>query len=66
MTGDPVYQQRGDELFAHALDEDISWMGKEFSQSYHWSFDYVRYRSGLSRSATDPSANRRVGAAAPR
>jgi hypothetical protein len=44
VTGDTVYQQRGDELFAHALDTDISWNGKIFSQNYHWSFDYVRWR----------------------
>jgi hypothetical protein len=44
VTGDTVYQQRGDELFSHALDTTIG-AGKMFSQNYHWSFDYVRWRS---------------------
>ena len=26
-------------------DQDCSWSGKEFSQNYKWSFDYVRWRS---------------------
>jgi hypothetical protein len=46
ITGQSIYQQRGDEMFAHALDEDISWSGKIFSQNYRWSFDYIRWRTG--------------------
>ncbi len=46
QTGDPLYQQRGDFLFQHALDTDIGYSGKIFSQNYKWSFDYVRWRSG--------------------
>ena len=45
VTGDPVYQQRGDELFAHSLDTDISYSGKIFSVNYRWSPAYVRWRS---------------------
>jgi hypothetical protein len=45
ITGSQVYLARGDELFEHALDEDISWNGKIFSQNYRWSFDYVRWRT---------------------
>jgi hypothetical protein len=47
VTGDPVYQQRGDEMFAHALDTDISYSGKIFNQNFRWSYAYVRYRRGL-------------------
>ena len=46
VTGDSVYQARGDELFAHALDTDISYSGKIFSQNYYWSPSYVKWRSG--------------------
>ena len=57
LTGDNLYLTRGDEIFAHALDQDISYSGKIFSQNYHWSFDYVRWRSGAGLSATNPIAN---------
>jgi hypothetical protein len=45
LTGDPVYQKRGDEMFDHALDGEIDYSGKIFSQNYRWSFDYVKWRS---------------------
>jgi hypothetical protein len=57
LTGDPLYLQRGDDLFAHALDTDISYSGKIFNQNYRWSFDYVRWRSGEPLSTTCPAAN---------
>lgn len=44
LTGNSLYQFRGDELFRHALDTDISSTGKLFSQNYKWSFEYVRWR----------------------
>ncbi len=43
---DDLYRQRADEMFTHALDTDIGYSGKIFSQNYRWSFDYVRWRSG--------------------
>jgi hypothetical protein len=46
INADPIYQRAGDELFGHALDTDISYSGKIFSQNYRWSFDYVKWRSG--------------------
>jgi len=58
VTGDEVYRQRGDHLFLHSLDVDISYSGKIFSQNYRWSFDFVRWRSGGKYSATHPLANR--------
>jgi hypothetical protein len=51
VTGDSIYQNRGDELFAHALDDDISWSGKLFSQNYRWSFDYIRWRTSETSSS---------------
>jgi hypothetical protein len=44
VTGNPVYQQRGDELFSHSLDEDISYSGKSFSHNFRWSFSGVAWR----------------------
>jgi hypothetical protein len=43
QTGDPVWQQRGDQIFAGGLS---AWLdgGKQFSQSYRWSIDYVKWR----------------------
>jgi hypothetical protein len=44
QAGDTTYLTRGDDLFAHSLDEPI-YAGKQFSQNYRWSFDYVKWRS---------------------
>jgi hypothetical protein len=43
QTGDNTYLSRGDEVFAHSLDEQL-YSGKQFSQNYRWSFDYVTWR----------------------
>ena len=45
-SNDDVYRQHADEIFGHALDTNISYSGKIFSQNYRWSFDYVRWRTG--------------------
>jgi hypothetical protein len=52
VTGDPIYQQRGDELFAHSLDQDISYSGKAFSHNYRWSPAAVAWRSSTTDSGT--------------
>jgi hypothetical protein len=52
ITGDSVYQERGDEIWAHSLDTDITYSGKIFSQNYKWSFDYLRWRKGSSIACT--------------
>jgi hypothetical protein len=52
-----VYRQRSDIMFGHALDTDISYSGKIFSQNYRWSFDYVKWRTG-----TDPKYNASLNA----
>jgi hypothetical protein len=44
QTGDPIYQERGDKLFAQGVAKAWIARGKEFNQSYRWSFDYVRWR----------------------
>ena len=59
QTGDTVERDRGDLLFQHAFDSpgDYSWSGKQFSQLYEFSFDFVRYRQGLASSTVTPENN---------
>ncbi len=54
LTGDTMSLSRGDELFQHTFDdpEQCTWNGKAFSQIYKWSFDFVRWRSGITGSTT--------------
>jgi hypothetical protein len=44
MTGDPVYQERGDLIFEGGVEGAWLDQGKQFSQNYRWSFDFVRWR----------------------
>ncbi len=44
QTGDPIYQQRGDLVFEGGVDGAWLGGGKQFSQNYRWSFDFVRWR----------------------
>lgn len=46
QTADVRYQQRGDAIFDGGVSG--AWLnnGKQFSQNYRWSFDFVRWRSG--------------------
>lgn len=48
QTGDTAERDRGDLAFEHALDvpDGYSSSGKQFSQLYEFSFDFVRYRKG--------------------
>jgi hypothetical protein len=50
ITNSATDRARADELFARALDRDISYSGKIFSQNYTWSFQHVRWRSLLAGS----------------
>jgi hypothetical protein len=63
LTGDAGSLSRGDDLFLHEYDipGDVTWCGKEFSQVYKWSFDYVRYRSGLATSTVAQDNNPYTG-----
>jgi hypothetical protein len=49
-TGDSIYQEEGDRCWQGGVNIDpgggIGWSGKNFSQNYRWSFDYVHWRSG--------------------
>jgi hypothetical protein len=44
-TGDVLYRDRGDRVFAGGVKG--AWLegGKQYSQSYRWSFDYVEWRT---------------------
>lgn len=44
ITGNPVYQQRGDLIFQSGVEGAWLAQGKQFNQSYRWSFDYVKWR----------------------
>lgn len=52
-TGDDTYLNEGDLLFAHTFDNPgaYAWSGKQFTQIFKWSFDYVGWRSGTTSSA---------------
>lgn len=44
LTGDSLYQQRGDLIFHGGVTGAYLAGGKQFSQNYRWSFDYVNWR----------------------
>jgi len=44
LTGDPLYQQRGDQIFVGGVEGAWIAQGKQFSQNYRWSFDFVDWR----------------------
>jgi hypothetical protein len=47
QTGDPKYRQEGDKLFADGVlyNGAVNFGGKEFSQNYRWTFDYMNFRN---------------------
>ena len=49
-TGDATYQDEGDQCWQAGVNFDpgsaIGWSGKNFSQNYRWSFDFVTWRGG--------------------
>lgn len=47
LNGDSTYQVAGDEIFSNMMTAYtvVPFSGKEFSQNYRWSFDYVTWRS---------------------
>ena len=59
QTGDTVERDHGDLLFEHAFDDpgSYSWSGKQFSQEFEFSFDFVRYRQGQTTSSVIPANN---------
>ena len=63
QTGDTQQRDRGDQLFEHAFDNPAasSWSGKQFSQQFEFSFDYVRFRKGIDGSTVLPANNPYTG-----
>lgn len=63
MTGDTTERDRGDLLFAHAFDnpDGYGWSGKQFSQEFEFSFDFVRYRQGQTTSSVTEANNPYTG-----
>ena len=59
MTGDTTERDHGDLLFAHAFDDPdgYTWSGKQFSQEFEFSFDFVRYRQGQTTSSVIKANN---------
>ncbi len=45
LTGDTTYRERGDKIFAGGVRFSYLDGGKQFSQNYRWSFDYVKWRT---------------------
>ena len=50
MTGDTAYRDFGDKVFAAGVESVWYDGGKQFSQAYHWSFDYLKWREMALRS----------------
>jgi len=44
QTGDKSYIDKGDQIFAGGVDGAWLDQGKQFSQSYRWSMDYLKWR----------------------
>jgi Bacterial Ig domain len=60
QTGDTKYREEADSLFADDViyNGAINWAGKEFSQNYRWSFDYIKWRDQAnSQGASVPSSS---------
>jgi hypothetical protein len=45
QTGNTVYRDRGDQVFAGGVKGAFLGGAKQFNQNYMWSFDYIRWRS---------------------
>ncbi len=58
-TGRPVWRERGDQIFAGGVKRAWLGSGKQFNQSYHWSFDYVRWRASSRPTGRPSSASAR-------
>ncbi len=45
QTGNPIYRDRADQIFAGGIVGAWLVNGKQFNQNYRWSFDYIKWRS---------------------
>jgi hypothetical protein len=55
LTGAPRHLERGDAIFAGGVRRAWIGAGKAFSQSYRWSFDFVKWRSRPAGSLQPPT-----------
>ncbi len=58
QTADSAYRSMGDEIFTGGVEG--AWLdgGKQFSQNYRWSFDYLKWRSAsVTADPAPPAAN---------
>lgn len=59
-TGQPIWQEEGDVIWDSGVTDDpangLDWSGKNFSQQYRWSFDYVYWRNDLNVPALPSSS----------
>jgi len=75
QTNSAIYMKEGDDLFSHVWNSangqtiggDSGWTYsvKEYNQVYKWSFDYVRWRSGVNADGTSPPVATVLAAANP-
>jgi hypothetical protein len=53
VSGEQYFLGAGDRIWTnwviYGWPQIAGWGGKQFSQNYHWSCDYVRWRSGSKR-----------------
>ncbi len=49
QTGDVTYRNRGDKVFAGGVRGAYLDGGKQYSQNYRWSFDYIKWRTEAER-----------------
>jgi hypothetical protein len=45
QSGDPIYRDRADQIFAGGVKGAWLGDGKHFDQNYRWSFDYMKWRT---------------------
>ena len=57
QTGDTKYREEADTIFADGViyNGAVNWAGKEFSQNYRWSFDYIKWRDQANSQAAASS-----------
>ena len=75
MSNNPTYMNEGDDLFNHVFDSaggygslpgsGWTWSVKEYNQVYKWSFDFVRWRTGMNPDGSQPPVATVMAAANP-
>jgi PKD repeat protein len=64
QTADAAYRTKGDEIFTGGVEG--AWLdgGKQFSQNYRWSFEYLKWRSASGGEDTAPPVTNQAPTAA--